>query len=446
MIKKILFALLFFPFCIRLAAQPGYSSRPLQFKVFYNGEDVFQRIEKDFVLEWQHSNSADGAWQKAFVQNSEFTTGNIDADHANAAVKIYRRGSADTMFINTSQSLHQIPFQPGHFVFDRHTAPLTNMKSFAGVKIVNQQWNYFKTTAQETLPVLPKQRYVYMSRDLYPHDIENDPDPSVQYMAFNRSGHIKETAEDGYKIVVELGQLYYAPAIASSVYCIGYMDDLGEEEIDYRPWLLESKDGCRSWHILFPVNETDAQLATISDRGFVFLRDSESKLFVTYNSAGKVVDSVTTADPCTDLRNIFSPCDMDTRFSAIQSIETSSPYMGGNSTPHLFHRRFTNDGVHFITLDVLPFYPNDINRTDINGKEERILELNAGDTYAYLTLRKNKLVLLSYNYTLVSRDFGTTWTYYRNGLLDGGAWNFIWLDDNTLVNVTQEYADVITIE
>ena len=57
-----------------------------------------------------------------------------------------------------------------------------------------------------------------------------------------------------------------------------------------------------------------------------------------------------------------------------------------------------------------------------------------------------EVVAVSYDYTLVSNDFGNSWTYYRNGLLDGGNWNFIWLDDNTLVNVTQEYADVIKIE
>jgi len=75
-----------------------------------------------------------------------------------------------------------------------------------------------------------------------------------------------------------------------------------------------------------------------------------------------------------------------------------------------------------------------------------LLELNTGDTYAYLTVRKNKVVVVSYDYTLVSDNFGSSWTYYRNGLLNGGNWNFIWLDDNTLVNVTQEFADVIKVD
>jgi hypothetical protein len=54
-------------------------------------------------------------------------------------------------------------------------------------------------------------------------------------------------------------------------------------------------------------------------------------------------------------------------------------------------------------------------------------------------------VLVSYHYTLISNDFGKTWTFYENGTFNGGEWNFIWLDDNTLVNVTPYYADFMEI-
>lgn len=426
------------------SAQPGYSLAPLQFKVFYNGEDFIQRSEKDLVLEWR--NNKNSTWQKAFVQNGEFVTGAVDAHRNPVEIKIYRLGTRDTMFISSSRSLHHIPFQPGQFVFDQHTAPLANMKTFSATVIRNQQWKYFSTSATDTLPLLQKHRYVYVNKDLFPDDIETPSEPGVVYNGFQSSEHIKATEEDGYEMYMELGQLYYAPALSSSVYCIGYVNDMHREAKDYRPWLLESKDGCHSWSIRFALQETDAQLANITDRGFVFLRESETTAFITYDAVGKIIDSLETEDPCSPSQNIFPSCDTDTKFSTMQGVESSSPYMSAQSSPHLFHRRFTSDGVHFISMDGLPFHPNDINRGAKEGSEEKILELNAGDTYAYLTVRKNKVVVVSYDYTLVSNDFGSSWTYYRNGLLDGGRWNFIWLDDSTLVNVTQEYADVIKIE
>jgi hypothetical protein len=426
------------------AAQPGYSLAALQFRVFYNGEDFIQRSEKDIVLEWH--NSKNGTWQKALVQNGEFVTGAVDAHRNPAAIKIYRLGKRDTMFISTSRSLHQIPFQPGQFVFDHHTAPLANMKTFSATVIRNQQWKYFRTSATDTLPLLLKHRYVYVNKDLFPQDIETPIEPGVVYNGFQSSEHIKATEEDGYEMYMELGQLYYAPALSSSVYCIGYLDDQHKEEQDYRPWLLESKDGCRSWSIRFALQETDAQLANISNRGFVFLRENETTAFITYDTFGNVIDSLGTEDPCNSSQNIFPSCDTDTKFSTLQGVESSSPHKSAHSSTHFFHRRFTSDGVHFISMDGLPFHPNDISHAASDGSEQKILELNAGDTYAYLTVRKNKVVAVSYDYTLVSNDFGNSWTYYRNGLLDSGNWNFIWLDDNTLVNVTQEYADVISIE
>ena len=445
MINRLLILLFIFCMFNCAEAQPGYSLTPLQFKVFYNGGDIFKRTEKDFVLEWRHSRNT-FAWKRAFVQNGEFITDEIDAGHNPAEIKIYRKGYWDTMFITTTKSLHQIPFQPGHFVFDRNTAPLANMKSFAGVYIINQQWKYFTNTITDTLPLLQKYRYVYMDKELYPHDVETADEPGLQYKGFTKSEHIKTTDDDGYEVYMELGQLYYAPALSSSVYSIGYLNDLDKEEKDYRPYLLESKDRCRSWKIRFAMQEFDAQLANITERGFVFLREGETKGLITYDQFGNVIDSIITDEPCYDKQNIFSPCDAGTKFSGAQVIETSSPYMAASSMPHIFHRRFTNDGVHFISIESLPFYPNEIHRQSINNVEEKLLELNAGDTYAYLTIRRNKLVLLSYHYTLVSKDFGNTWTYYRNGLLDGGTWNFIWLDDNTLVNVTQEYVDEIKID
>jgi|GEM_PF-6017759 len=425
-------------------AQPGYHLSALRFKVFYNGEDFIRRTEKDLVLEWRTNKNTD--WQKAFVQNGVFTTGNIDAERHPAEIKIYRRGTRDTMYISTSRSLDHIPFQPGHFVFDRNTAPLANMHTFSSVQITNQHWRYFSSTAMDTLPLLQKQRFVYIDKELYPHDVETPNEKGVQYKGFQKSEHIKATEEDEYEVCIELGQLYYAPALSSSVYCIGYLNDLHKEIKDYRPWLLESKDACRSWSIRFPLQEEDAQLANINNRGFVFLRENETTAYITYDALGNIVDSFVTEAPCNSSQNIFLSCDTDTKLSTMQGVESSSPYMSNGSSPHLFHRRFTSDGVHFVSMDGLPFHPNAINRQVLPGAEEKILELNAGDTYAYLTLRRNKLVLLSYNYTLVSNDFGNSWTYYRNGLLDGGSWNFIWLDDNTLVNVTQEYADVIRID
>lgn len=444
MMKHLICLLICWPIKGLTSAQPAYSLSALQFKVFYDGEDFIQRSYKDIVLEWR--NSKNSSWQKAFVQNGEFVTGAVDAQRNPVEIKIYRLGTRDTMFISSSRSLHHIPFQPGQFVFDQHTAPLANMKTFSATVIRNQQWRYFSTSATDTLPLLPKHRYVYVNKDLYPDDIEIPSEPGVVYNGFQSSEHIKATEEDGYKMYMELGQLYYAPALSSSVYCIGYLNDLHQEVKDYRPWLLESKDGCRSWSIRFALQEADAQLANITDRGFVFLRENETNAFITYNAFGKIIDSVPTETTCNTLQNIFPSCDTDTKFSTMQGVESSSPYMSNHSSPHLFHRQFTNDGVHFISIDGLPFHPNEIKRSGKNGDEEKLLELNAGDTYAYLTVRKNKVVVLSYYYTLVSNNFGSSWTYYRNGLLDGGNWSFIWLDDSTLVNVTQEYADVIKIE
>ena len=425
-------------------AQPGFSLAPLRFKVFYNGEDFIRRTEKDIVLEWHSSTT--NHWQKAMVQNGEFITGAIDAKRNPADIKIYRRGSLDTMFIRTSQSLHHIPFQSGQFVFDHNTAPLANMKAFSATHIINQHWKYFSISAKDTLPLLQKQRYVYMDKDLYPHDFEEPNEPGVQYKGFQKSEHIQATDEDEYELYMELGQLYYAPALSSSVYCIGYVNDLHKEIKDYRPWLLESKDGCRSWSIRFALQEADAQLVNINDRGFVFFRENERTVFITYDAIGNPIDSSATESPCNALQNIFSSCDTDTKLSTMQGVESSSPYMATQSSSHLFHRRFTNDGVHFISIEGLPYHPNEINRAGKNGNEEKLLELNTGDTYAYLTVRKNKVVVVSYDYTLVSDNFGSSWTYYRNGLLNGGNWNFIWLDDNTLVNVTQEFADVIKVD
>jgi hypothetical protein len=431
-------------FCKTTFSQPGYSLSPLQFKVFYQGEDFINRTERDIVLEWRSDNLS--VWQRAKVQNGMFITGNTAAERNLVEIKIYRTGMWDTMFISTNKSLTYIPFQPGRFVFDNNTAPLANMKTFAGVRIVNQSWKYFSETKKEKLPLLIKQRYAYISKELYPYETEREDEPEVQYKAFNKSSHIKEVSNDSYEVYMEPGQLYYAPALSSAVYSVGYLNDLDKKEPDYRPYLLESKDACHTWKILFAMQETDAQLANITERGFVFLREGASQSFITYNTAGNIVDSVFTNDACADIQNIFSPCDNDIKFSGMQLVETSSPYMAANSNPHIFNRRFTNDGVHFLSIDVLPFYPNQINRSVANGNEEKILELNAGDTYAYLTIRKNKVVLLSYDYTLVSKDFGNTWMYFRNGLLNGGNWNFIWLDDNTLVNVLSEYADIIKVE
>ena len=129
-----------------------------------------------------------------------------------------------------------------------------------------------------------------------------------------------------------------------------------------------------------------------------------------------------------------------------QGVEYSDPMMDNSSNPHLYHHTFTHNGSTMVRIDELPFHPNRISRSTDGGQNwNPMLDLNAGDTYAYITMRKNKLVVVSYNYTLVSRDFGRSWTFYKNGAFTGGDWNFIWLDDNTLVNVTNYYADVMRI-
>lgn len=443
-VKKTVLLLSIYWMAMMAAAQPGNMPEKLRLRVFHNGEEVLKVQHQGFIVEWRHPDIDANAWKKALVLNSEFITTPIYS-YLPVEIKIYQLNRLDTMFITSPQSLLHIPFQPGRFVLDKSMAYLASMQTFNGTRIVNQDWNNFRATPAAALPVLKKQRYHYIPKELTQYD-EEDPEEDVINAGYQLSAHLRIEDEEDIVTYITLGKMYQAPKVSSHVYMIGYVDEGGEDE-KYSQYFLESADGCRSWRIKFPLPETDAELVNIKGDQFIFSITYPNYQLLRYNNAGRLIDTtVVEEDPCSMPDNIFYPCEDELKKTNQQGVEYSDPMMDNSSNPHLYHHAFTHNGSTMVRIDEQPFHPNRISQSADGGQNWKpMLDLNAGDTYAYITMRKNKLVVVSYNYTLVSRDFGRSWIFYKNGTFTGGDWNFIWLDDNTLVNVTNYYADVMRI-
>ena len=419
--------------------------RPLQFRVYEKGQNVLSGPEHNVILEWRQLESGFSKWLVAEVKDSQFVTKEINTRYQ-TELKIYRRHSNDTMFISCFGSLLHIPFQQGHYTLDRNTGYLANMQTFNGVRILNQDWRNFKDNNPAGIPLLRKKRFSYFRLENSP--FEEMDEPGVIYAGFTSSEHLKETPADGSLTeYITLGKLYSYPPLSSSVYCIGYVNNVDDEEEGPSQYFLESADGCRSWKVRFPLTETNAELISFNGQSFTFAIEYPRNQLLKYNMTGRIIDSLYIDEaPCDNPLNKFYPCEKALKGPFIANAEYSDPMMDNDGMFHLYHKAFTNNGTDIIRIEELPFYPKTLSRSYDDGQNWRtIMATNAGDTYAYLTMRKNKLVLLSYNYTMVSLDFGQTWTFFRNGAFTGGEWNFIWLDDNTLVNVTTYYADVMYI-
>jgi hypothetical protein len=427
------------PFCF---AQPGPMPKELYFQVFANGKNVIDIKHTQYIMLWRNIEDRKDNWNIATVENKRFKTDKIQQNRGATALKIYRKNGLDTMFISCYNNINAIPFQKGTFTLDRSTNYLANMQTFNGVKIRNQNWNNYKDKKNSSIRFLTKYRYCYYSKTA---TLFEEKEPDVQYRSHKRSAHLIEEGDelDNY---ISIGKLYYAPQLSSSIYSIGFVNDDNATDEKYSQYFLESTDGCKSWKIKFPLHDYNADLITIKNNHFIISNSYPNNQLLRYNAKGKIIDSLTIKEePCSNAYNIFYPCGKEVKFTNNNGIETSNPFMDNGSIEHVFYKELVN-GFARIKIDTLPFYPKFISASlDAGTTWKKIIELPTGETYAYLTGRKNKLVLVSYHYTMVSTDFGKTWTFYNNGTFNGGEWNFIWLDDNTLVNVTNYYADAFTI-
>lgn len=422
-------------------SQPGYHFVPLQFKVF--SENAVR--SSGFSLQWRNQSHDGNKWKKAAFVNGVFETEKLRSDYQPTEIKIYRESGYDTMFISCSRSLYHIPFKAGIFQLSESQCYLANMETMNGTVIVNKDWENFRQTNTAEKSILIKKRYFYMPQSAA-SIIENDPDVLVG--GYSASQHLKNSGYDGITEYIKLGKLYYAPVYSSSVYSIGYLanDEDGKEK--YSEFLMESTDDCKSWNIKFPLPDNTVNLVSMNESMFTFHISYPGNQLFSFNHWGKLLDSAIIYDaPCNLPGNVFFTCDGDEVKNNADDFESSEPFMGSGSYNHTYHNIFsTADGLTQVRIDKLPYSPESLSISNNGGKEwKKILELNSKETYVYLTQRKDKLVLVSYHYTMISNDFGMTWTFYENGTFSGGDWNFIWLNDNTLVNVTPYYADFMEI-
>jgi hypothetical protein len=401
---------------------------------------------KHYEVEWRNSYHQQNKWEKVSVLDGGFATARLRSDGPSTDLKIYRRHGKDTMFITCARSLRKIPFIPGHFVLDNSQCYLANMETMNGMVILNKDWSFFSVERAAEKKLLMKKRFCYMSKS---HSFYDEEEKDVQYVGFRKSDHLKETSDGGLSEYIKLGKLYYAPLISSSVFSIGFLAHDDDEDEKYSQFLMESKDGCRSWQIKFRLPENTIELVQFNESIFDVAITFPTNSRLSYSHTGKLLSSeVMSSSPCSWPGNLFYDCDRYVKKNPTDPVGTSDPFMDGGSISHLFHTIFTGtNNQDQVKLESLPFDPASLSISHDAGIHwDTILQLHSNETYAYLTQRKNKLVLLSYHYTMVSTDFGKTWTFYANGTFTGGEWNFIWLDDRTLVNVTPYYADVMLIE
>lgn len=427
-------------------AQPGFTLRSLQFGLFTSDGKKPVSNNRHFEAEWRNSYHQQNKWVKVTVLDGGFSTDKLRSDGPPTELKIYRRNGKDTMFITCARALQKIPFIPGHFQLDNSQCYLANMETMNGMVILNNDWELFRTERAAEKKLLMKKRFCYMSKS---HSFFDEDEKDVQYVGFRKSDHLKEMDNEGLSEYIKLGKLYYAPMVSSSVYSIGFLAHDDDEDEKYSQFLMESKDGCRSWQIKFRLPENTIELVQFNESIIDVAISFPTNSRLSYSHTGKLLSStVMTSHPCSWPGNMFYDCDRQVKNNLADPIGISDPFMDSGSFNHLFHTIFTGtNNQEQVKLESLPFSPASLSISHDAGLHwDTILQLHSKETYAYLTQRKNKLVLLSYHYTMVSPDFGKTWTFYANGTFTGGEWNFIWLDDRTLVNVTPYYADVMLIE
>jgi hypothetical protein len=412
----------------------------LYVQVYANDKNVVESTYPTYEMQWRNVNDYKNNWNIAAIENKQFKTGKIENHRSATELKIYKKFSSDTMFVTCHDNINYIPFQIGKFSLDKSTNYLVNMQTYNGVKISNQNWSNYKENNHGSIKYLTKNRYCYYTKLAAP-DEEDEAD--VNYVSHKKSGHLIEEKGEIVQDYISLGKLYYAPQLSSSVYCIGYVNTDNVKEEKYSQYFLESTDACQSWKIKFPLHDNNANLITIKNNHFIISNSYPNNQLLTYNAKGKIMDSITiNEEPCANEQNIFYTCSNQSKFTNNISTETSNPFMDDGHFSHIFCKEFSNSNSS-IRIDELPYYPKSISATfGVDTEWKKIIALNSKETYVYLTARKNKIVLVSYNYTMASNDFGRTWTFYNNGTFSNGQWNFIWLDDNTLVNVTNYYADV----
>lgn len=436
--------------CSAAFSQPGPMPAVVSVSVFYQDKNIAIHPEWDFRVEWLSEKSAAQPltapeWKRALIKNGVYCTGPVQAERAPVQFRIFS-AAGDTMYVTTYRHLIRVPFQRGHFYLSKPASFLVNMEAVNGTVIRNQQWSHFRDPDNTAIPVLPRTRFYY-----YPPDemeMEEELKEGISNGGYRISAHASVNEDDGLLLYVEPGILYHAPLHSPAVYTIGYITDEGEEKLGISgQYLMQSTDQCRSWQLKFPLGEEDAALIGITANGFLISGTFPDGYLYHYNQRGEVIDSVLTDESfCENPQNLFGECGEKSDLLISRNSTFSDPVEAYHGLLKSFHRRYTQNGKDIIELESLPYQPERISRSTDGGLSSKpVLELNSRETYVYLTMRKNKLVLLSYNYTMISTDSGNTWTFYRTGSFAGGNWNFIWLDDNTLVNVTNEYADMFLI-
>ena len=426
-----------------VAAQPGYSIRPFSFTM---QETSSQQNNENtlYTLEWREPSTGHPEWKKASYQNGNFTTDPLRTDINSIQLKIYPKKSRDTMYISCAISLNSIPFIPGRFILNKSECILANMQPYNGIAILNQHWHTFKETTQQK-EILPQQRNWYFPKA---YQYTDEPEPFLQSTRFSISAHLQLLKDQGIENYININKLYFVAQFPGSVFGIGYVEDHDEKKEKFDTYLMESNDGCASWTIKTGLPENITHLVFIAHDRFGVAQSYPSNSLLIFDYHGRLISSeIRDHFPNSWEENMFANADEAIRTSHPSGNEFSDPIMNNSHMPHSFHRQFTKDGIVQVRLDSLPYNPVRIMRSTDAGKSWLTsIELNSNETYVYLSMRKNKLVLLSYDYMMVSTDFGLTWKFYENKPFSGGEWNFIWLDDNTLVNVTQHYADYFTIQ
>ncbi len=422
-----------------LSIVPNYFAQPGYYSAIYYFNIIDQEKINQIEMQWRNGTKA---WEIGIRKGSQFETGSVAIrNYSPLELKFYRKGSADTMFVICNKSMSELPFRIGKYDLTGALGYLFNIKTLGNTVISNQN---MKSDAAIPLPMLQKTRYVYVPRNYYPSEM-NDPD--VQYSSFAQSFHIKTSGAEDVDNWLTIGKIYHDPKQSPYFYTLANYTRTEDaiSDSDYY-WLLESTDGLKTWRNKFKLKHNIQELLNFQNGIFTFATFNRKDEIVQYSSTGLVLNQKDFDGVYCNLDiNKFYTCDTDLFPFADGSKSISSPIMTVDNNPHLYHTFFTWNN-ETIELSELPYKPNTIKIKSNNESEESaVIKLNTKETYVYITQRKNKVVVLSYNYTMVSSDFGKTWIFYSNALIAGGSWNVFWLNDNTICSINNMECDFIKI-
>jgi hypothetical protein len=425
--------------------QPGYSYKEVQYTIYDNGAAIAPPNATNYTVQWKNPRVE---WQLAEYKNGKFATAKVKSDDLPIELKITKQSTNEEMQLEIMGELTDISFIPGNYKISRAATYLIKMIP-QNAKITNQLWSNYKLQGAG-LPLLKKKRYYYypINSDDVKEDMNNEPGLTI--MGFNKSGHMAYKNADEVAPMFNLHKIYCNSSVGKTLYCIGVATKDANKYEEDDEYLLESNNLGLTWQPKFKLQYNTRDLIGYSLAEFVCHNPaSPLDTIITYTNSGLVKQRIALDEElCTNPKNLFVPCDKNISAVANKTFEVSNPINVGmyGLINDYFSSIFINK-YQGLQIGQMPYQPNVIRATTNGGSDwNTLFTLNTKETYVYLTVRKNRAVLLSYHYTMVSNDFGRTWTFYQNPAFSGGSWNFLWIDDNVLANFTDYYVDYFELD